>query len=336
LRYRNWTSFGFWLGLGFASLAAIALLLRWSNEPIHTRAAARLRAGLLMLQAGTVLAGIFFLSAARLGDVPGGTEAPKLAAMLRARGRIQAGLPPPRVFIPSGLIEPNDGILYGFSTVTGFSNPELSRVWEYVHQAGGVPTPTLDYIQFSKYLGRQRGPFRFADMNLVVSYDFGKNQIVGRAQADPRAFWTDQAIWAGDKAGVLAELRRRGPGKTFPVAVEDRAAVVPGSGAPVAVPATITSFAPERVVVQMPATKAPGLLVLSESWYPGWRAESGGREWPVIPVNVWMRGVLVPAGTSDVTFVFAPGWAPGLAVVSLAGIALLLALLWWPEKPRLR
>ncbi|MCS6790619.1 MAG: hypothetical protein NZ580_06535 [Bacteroidia bacterium] len=51
-------------------------------------------------------------------------------------------------------------------------------------------------------------------------------------------------------------------------------------------------------------TRQPRLLVMSEVYYPEWKAEVNGKESPIIPVNFILRGVAVPAGESEVRLFF--------------------------------
>jgi hypothetical protein len=90
--------------------------------------------------------------------------------------------------------------------------------------------------------------------------------------------------------------------------------------------ASITAFEPERVVVRT-KSDAPGILVLAEAWYPGWRATVDGRSTEVFPVNGWMRGVVVPAGQSEVVFAFHSRLLVAGLAVSLASAGIVLALL---------
>jgi uncharacterized membrane protein YfhO len=48
----------------------------------------------------------------------------------------------------------------------------------------------------------------------------------------------------------------------------------------------------------------PGLLVVSDGFYPGWRARVGERSVPIHRVNHMMRGVVVPAGHHEVELEF--------------------------------
>ena len=69
------------------------------------------------------------------------------------------------------------------------------------------------------------------------------------------------------------------------------------------------------------------LLVLSDRWYPGWKATVNGRNADVLRANGVFRAVEVPAGVSDVEFRFLPRSLRLGAAVSLFGLAA-LATLW--------
>lgn len=47
---------------------------------------------------------------------------------------------------------------------------------------------------------------------------------------------------------------------------------------------------------------APALVVLSDPWYPQWRAYVDGKKVPLVRTNHAFRGVVVPAGTHEVEF----------------------------------
>ncbi|MBV9577601.1 MAG: hypothetical protein JO057_03305, partial [Chloroflexi bacterium] len=59
---------------------------------------------------------------------------------------------------------------------------------------------------------------------------------------------------------------------------------------------------PDRVDVTFSASAQPRFLVLDDLYARGWSAAADGQELAVYPTNVVMRGVLVPAGASQVTF----------------------------------
>jgi len=67
---------------------------------------------------------------------------------------------------------------------------------------------------------------------------------------------------------------------------------------------------------------APGYLVLSDTYYPGWTARVDGEAQPIVPVNVGFRGVALEPGQHEVVFEF---WPPGFTI----GAAVSLLTLFW-------
>lgn len=79
--------------------------------------------------------------------------------------------------------------------------------------------------------------------------------------------------------------------------------------------ARVASWRPGRVEIDVDAS-APGVLVLHDTYYPGWVAEVDGRRQPVLRVDVLFKGVQLDAGRHTVTFNFEP-----LSLVNLARAA---------------
>jgi hypothetical protein len=88
--------------------------------------------------------------------------------------------------------------------------------------------------------------------------------------------------------------------------------------------ASIVRDAPNRVALRV-SLPSPGFAVLSDTWYPGWKARVDGRETPVIRANGMFRAAAVPAGDHDVTFSFEPTSVRSGAFVS--AVSFLLAML---------
>ena len=78
-----------------------------------------------------------------------------------------------------------------------------------------------------------------------------------------------------------------------------------GSSAGIPGVASIESSRPGRIEVVATSTSG-GVLVLHDTYYPGWLAEVDGRPASILRAFVLFRGVEVPAGTHRVTFRFAP------------------------------
>jgi hypothetical protein len=81
------------------------------------------------------------------------------------------------------------------------------------------------------------------------------------------------------------------------------------------------------------SASGPMLAVLSDRWYPGWKARVNGADVPVLRANGVFMAVPVPTGLSDVEFHFTPGSVVLGAAVSLAGLLALFAV-WIMARSR--
>lgn len=126
-----------------------------------------------------------------------------------------------------------------------------------------------------------------------------------------------------DAAQALARLGAPGP--------LDKALVEPGdapelpSSAYTAVDARLVSYRRNRIEVDVDAP-APGILVLNEAFFPGWRADVNDRPATAFRANYFLRAVVVPAGPSRVVFRYAPPLAIPLFLLFGVGFCATLAL----------
>ena len=83
-------------------------------------------------------------------------------------------------------------------------------------------------------------------------------------------------------------------------------------------PAKINSSRPGHVEL-VTASATGGLLVLHDSYYPGWIAEVDGKSVPIRRTDMLFRGIEVPAGNHHVTFRFVPFSLSNLSAALHAG-----------------
>jgi hypothetical protein len=137
----------------------------------------------------------------------------------------------------------------------------------------------------------------------------------------PRAYVVPRAVTARQRRVPVAVTLNQ---------IEPREAVLlrrdplpPGDRQPFT-PAAWSSDDPDRVVVRV-ATRAPGLLVVGNTWMPGWSARVDGRDEPVLRGNGCQQVVPLRAGGDhevELRYV-PPGLFAGAAIslVSVAGFA---------------
>ncbi len=153
--------------------------------------------------------------------------------------------------------------------------------------------------------------------------------VYGNDAVLPRAFLVPQARFEPDDEAALALMRDPDfdPGRT----------VLIHAPAPAAAPATapdadtasgtlrFTRYTATEIGLEV-ASSAPGWLVLSDAWYPGWVASVNGANVPLERANLMFRSLPLPAGDSVVSLRYQPAWLPGALLAGLgAWIVWLLA-----------
>ena len=127
--------------------------------------------------------------------------------------------------------------------------------------------------------------------------------IYRNRDAAPRAQVFFDVSRATSEANAATIMLRPGFDPIMSATVETSQPLPRSNRAPV--PAHINSYSDNRVVITT-STRAPGTLVLADAYYPGWQAEMDGRPATISPVDIALRGVVVPAGTHTVTMTYRP------------------------------
>jgi len=84
----------------------------------------------------------------------------------------------------------------------------------------------------------------------------------------------------------------------------------------------ITNYQDDQVTIRV-ETQRPGVLVLGDTYYPGWKAYVDGDETPIYPTNVALRSVYLEAGEHEVRFVYSPAsFKLGVLISGLSLLAL--------------
>jgi hypothetical protein len=89
----------------------------------------------------------------------------------------------------------------------------------------------------------------------------------------------------------------------------------------------------ERVRVEVQPVR-PALLVLGDTFYPGWKAWVDGVEQPIHRVDYVLRGVVVKPGDREVVFEYRPLSFRIGAIVSLAALAAVAVISLRLRRPR--
>lgn len=239
-------------------------------------------------------------------------------------------------------------LVYGIRSAGGYDSllPRSSMVlWLTVDRGGRIPSPsTLPVLDYRSDLFHDQVPIELlrklsvrvlvglpgvvpttpngrdllADGSLSLLYDGPDGRVFEDRKALPRAYLTPATIAMPDRAAVL----RRFVDPSFdpraaaivvgdlPTDQAESLGITRGTSSELT-GATATIVGDRFTQVEIDATSPrAAVLVLNDSWAPGWRVSVNGERSQVVQVNYDERGVVVPAGSSHVVFQYRPGALP--------------------------
>jgi hypothetical protein len=165
------------------------------------------------------------------------------------------------------------------------------------------------------------------DVRVVSGEDDAFAFLQARARRSGGGFVVDRF---DPRHQAVIERRGRATDQTIR-AIQDRRA---GCEAPAGDRASIEHYSAESVALRVEAA-CPGLLVLPDTYFPGWTARVDGRKLPIYPTDGAFRGVAVPEGTSRVELRYEPRQFSIGVILALAGLAafgLLALVVFWGAR----
>ena len=177
-------------------------------------------------------------------------------------------------------------------------------------------------------------------------------QILRNEAAYPRA-WVVHEVRAEDpieglgredRIGLIYELLHPGdvfwndpdlevndPRQVAWIESEDPSVLIgyaPGGPPSAAETVEVVSNGPQRVVLRADLRR-PGLVILADTYYPGWRLTIDGEPAEIIRTNRMMRGAAVGSGSHELVYTYEPGSFRIGCIGTAAGLAALVVLVGW-------
>ncbi len=235
----------------------------------------------------------------------------------------------------------NRGMEKGFDSILGYQADVPRRYLEYLNYSQGLPpeypqlvpvvtaySPLLDLLNTRYFLippGAADGPDRFRKVLSVPGGEIRENP----AAAD-RVLVSGRGRVLSSPAEIPAALNRAGYRPEEEVFLEGKpperflrkGEAVPGE-------ARITGRGINRVRVEA-ELEGDGVLLLNDSFAPGWKAYREGEEIPLYRANYLMRAVCLDQGEHQIDFRYRPlsfylGAAVSLAALIALGIWFILS-----------
>jgi len=235
---------------------------------------------------------------------------------------------PGRVLPLSQGFLPNDGLLYRFSSIEGYDPLILKRYIHYLLASQNLP-PSNDVV--TTHFVKQVHPKLLGMLNL--KYVINSKGLITAPTVIPRAQLVRSAV-----VKPVEEILDFMTGETFDprkivvLEPEHQSFMLPcDNGKNFEGSCLITHYDNERVQIITTANQ-PSYLVLSEIYYPGWKAMIDGKKVPILRGNYLFRVIPVEHGDHEVELRFVSWPFRVGAIVTLLTLAASLWVIIWKRE----
>jgi hypothetical protein len=245
-------------------------------------------------------------------------------------------------------LTPNVPLQYGLNTADGYDGGVLPLL-RWLHLSGlvvqsprpdGVLLTRLDALPTDRTLDLLGVRYLIANADAVgrtglQTVDFGDLRLYARPKPVPLSLIVYGVTAADNETAALSRMAAADFDSTREVVIEGGLASSPSTSSTAPQPVTPDVATAERWHAQV-ALAETGYLLQREAWYPGWRARVDGVEVPVLRADSLFRGVALTAGTHDVEVYFDSSSFKRGALLSIAGLVVIIVLLAWRPIIRTR
>lgn len=219
---------------------------------------------------------------------------------------------------------PNAGVLFGF---------------DYMQEIDALARrPYVDFLRFANQLDPRSQIQLLRSFNVTYLISFSPLPTEGIAlikhfpeylswlyridRPVPRAYVVGKSAAEKNSEQILRRLSNAGFDPANEVILDEKIGISPTR--PLEATAKIVRYQHSAVTIQTSANDS-GILVLADSYYPGWRAYVNGREEKILRANLFFRAVPISAGHHTVEFRYEPrSFTIGLAISLTTFVSLVL------------
>lgn len=266
---------------------------------------------------------------------------PRAAVLMETRliRHLQDISPPARIStmyagIHTGLLQP-----FGIEELWAYDGILPDRMWTFLGNIGGgerdrlEPLTSTEWYLYLPAVASEQGARKLTGLTFVESVD--GIDLYRSERAFPRAFLVGHVESVADPTELFERLRDP--------AFDPRSAALVEGLPPHAVVAEGSHQGTAEIVQRTSTTasvevnaNADSVLVITDAYYPGWRAYLNGRPTAVFPAYHAFRGVQVPRGTHRVEFRYEPtSFRLGMLISSTTLSGGLLLTLWMVYRRRM-
>jgi uncharacterized membrane protein YfhO len=217
------------------------------------------------------------------------------------------------------------GMRFKYFGVNGYSPIALKSYYTFVHAIANVPEPLRRHT-LSAPLSRPE--FAFSSKILGVKYAMDGEELLTAARVMPRATLVRDAVVLPQLEDHIAYIKKAEFDPEQKVLLvspprEDSLPVLQKNPTPRTNDVvSITKYRPNRIELRT-ESENNNYLVLSEIYYPGWRAYVDGKKVPILRADYILRAIPLTPGKHEISFLYRPLSFIIGAVITLITLAFL-------------
>jgi hypothetical protein len=208
--------------------------------------------------------------------------------------------------------------------------PNIGDAFDIQETGGAGATMAADYLSIRTKSDLLNDEYILKPASAVDPdpiYEDASWKIYKNATAFPRAWLVHTVIVEPRNASVFQRLNDPNIDLRQTAFIDTALAeILESSASAASEQAVVSNYKANSFSVSV-ATQGRALLVMSETFYPGWRATVNGKSARIYKVDGGLRGVIVPAGDSHVSFHYLPSSV--LIGAALSAIAFIGTLMFW-------
>lgn len=222
------------------------------------------------------------------------------------------------------------GAMHSLADIGGIHNPlGLAAYNTYSGGMGARGNPLYNFLNVKYVLADKSKPPGDAQFVPVFTGDPQIDVYLNTA-ALPRALLIYKTIPVTSGEEAWAAIHQPGFDPSLEAVIEGGPML---KGIPVSSTLIIRRLDANDIEIEA-TTPAPVYLVMSEVYYPGWRAVVDGHTAKILPANFAFRAVYLEPGAHRIRLSFLPSpWLIGLAISVVTWCALLAVVLKWASRP---
>ncbi len=231
----------------------------------------------------------------------------------------------------------NRGMLNGSGSILGYQADATRRYLEYINVSQGLPPQPRELVpvitNYSPLLNLMNASYIITPPDIPPALSWFKKELSTKNstvwsnyRVAPRVLISSRARVITSPAEILDFLKQSSYRPTEEIIFEELPPKIFLEGSDSPGNAVIEEYSSREIIIRA-ELESPGILLLNDSYSPGWKAYVDGVESKIYRANYLMRAVCLETGSHTIRFLYQPSSFTIGAIISIAVLIISILLL---------